>query len=365
VAVVGVGTIGSHVMPHVARMATVTSVTVIDRDCYDESNVSAQNILRDDVGESKAQVQARRIRQINPAISVRAFHEPVEDLPLGCLRADVILAGLDSRRARMAVNHAAWRLGVPWINAGVDGGGSLARVQVFMPSDEAPCLECAWDARDYDLVEQEYPCRGVAGAPQTGASSGLGALAASLQALECEKILSGDRTHSLEGRDVVVDARHHRHYVTRFRRNLECRMPDHAGWSIVPFDTDARSTTVASLIATTRTLDGADRGVHMAVAGQQFAIAVTCAQCRKRLPAGRLHRGELARGGGRCPSCGDALVAAGFDLLERVALHELPEPVRGQPLTALGLLPGDVLTFTTAEVEQHIELGGTAWAIES
>ncbi len=57
-------------------------------------------------------------------------------------------------------------------------------------------------------------------------------LAAALQALECEKLLAGQHDHLLAGRDLMVDARHSRHYVTRFGHNPECRMPDHTSWEI-------------------------------------------------------------------------------------------------------------------------------------
>lgn len=364
VVVVGAGTIGSHLLPHVARMSGVTAVTVIDRDSYGLSNLGCQNIYTMDVGKSKAQTQARRLKQINTSLATQAFQVPVEELPLGRLRGDVILACLDSRRARMAVNQAAWRLGIPWINAGVDATGLLARVQVFTPAEDAPCLECAWDARDYGLIEQAYPCQDAAASPETGASSGLGALAASIQALECEKLLAGDGEHLLAGRDVMVDARHHRHYITRFERNAACRMPDHAGWEISPFDGDPSSTTLDQLMVMACRLRGSESGVHMAVAGQQFAMTLTCGGCGASTVCGRLYRGDYRRGGLRCFSCGQDLAASGFDLHDAVRLDALPDEARNRALTHLGLTHGDVLTLTTPEVEVHLELGGTAWPIE-
>ena len=70
-----------------------------------------------------------------------------------------ILAALDSRQARQVVNQAAWRLGVPWIDTGVNAAqGLLARVGVFVPGPDGPCLECGWSARTYDLIEQAHPC---------------------------------------------------------------------------------------------------------------------------------------------------------------------------------------------------------------
>ena len=364
VVVVGAGTIGSHLLPHVARMPSVAAVTVVDRDDYEQSNLRAQNVYTPDIGKPKAQTQARRLRQINPSLVTRAYQKPVEDLPLGWLRADAILACLDSRRARMAVNQAAWRLGVPWINAGIDATGLLARVQVFLPSENAPCLECAWDARDYELVEQAYPCQDPAAPPETGASSGLGALAASLQALECEKLLAGDREHLLAGRDVMVDVRTHRHYVTRFQRNNACRMPDHTGWRITPYDADPTSTTLDELIAMASTLRGAEGGVRARVAGQQFAMTLTCDGCGERSPDGHLYRGERRRNPSRCQACGGSLAATGFDLHDAVMLDALPEGACNRSLMALGLLTGDVVTFTTPEVELHLELTGEVWPIE-
>lgn len=364
VIVVGAGTIGSHLLPHVARMPGVTAVTVIDRDRYESSNLGAQNIYAPDVGKSKAQVHARRLKQIDRSLETRAYQKPVEELPLGWLRGDVILACLDSRRARMVVNQAAWRLGVPWINAGIDATGLLVRVQVFMPAADAPCLECAWDARDYALVEQTYACQDDSAPPESGASSGLGALAASIQAIECEKLLAGDRDHLLAGRDVMLDARHHRHYVTEFRRNNACRMPDHAGWPITPYEADPSSTTLGELLATASTLRGADVGVQMAVAGQRVALTLTCPRCCTQHPAGYVHRGER-RHGAPCPACKAELMATGFDLHDAVSPDSLPGISRNKSLTEMGLITGDVVTFTTPEVEAHFELDGTVWPIES
>ena len=360
VVIVGAGNIGSHVLPHLARMPDVSNVTVIDRDRYEASNLSGQNICASDVGQSKAQVQARRLRTIDPALDVRPVHASIEDVPLGWLRADLMLSCLDSRRGRMVLNQAASRLRIPWIDAGVDASG-LARVQVFVPSDETPCLECAWDESDYALLDQEYPCQRESGSPRTGASSGLGALAAALQALECEKLLSPDQEHCLAGHDVLIDARHHRHFVTRYKRNAACRMPDHAGWTIVRRSVDL-STTLPGLLAAE--CPGSDENIRVEVAGQQFASTLTCERCRKRCNAGHLHRGARRRSPGMCRSCGGQLTAAGFDLRDGLCLHELPAEIRDRSLTALGLLAGDVVTVTTPESEMHLELCGSVWPIE-
>ena len=130
VIVVGAGgNIGSHLVTHLARMPQLDSVTLIDRDVYEASNLQTQDITPQDVGKRKTAVQARRLKRINPAIRVTAIHDSVERVPLGKLRSNVILACLDSRVARQHVNQFAWRLGVPLIDAGVEAGGMLAASQ--------------------------------------------------------------------------------------------------------------------------------------------------------------------------------------------------------------------------------------------
>jgi len=161
VTVVGAGgNIGSHLVPHLARMRGVERVTLVDPDICVEKNLASQDITGRDVGKAKAAVQARRLRRISPVLAVKAIVEAVENVPLGLLRGSVLLACLDSRAARRSVNLAAWRLGLPWIDAGVHGDDLLARVNVYFPCPDQPCLECAWDDRDYQMLAQVYPCVG-------------------------------------------------------------------------------------------------------------------------------------------------------------------------------------------------------------
>jgi len=115
------GNIGSHLVPHLGRLPGIERVTLVDPDNYERRNLWSQDITPGAIGRSKARVQARRLQRINPQLRVEAIASAVEDVPLGRLRCDLILACLDSRRARQTVNEVAWRLGIPWIDAGVLG----------------------------------------------------------------------------------------------------------------------------------------------------------------------------------------------------------------------------------------------------
>ena len=334
VVVVGCGNIGSHLLPHLARMRRLEAVTIIDPDRYGRSNLVTQDIAGRDVGMPKATAQARRLRGINPALAVLPLPAAVESVPLGLLRADAILACLDSRAARQFVNEAAWRLGVPWIDAGVEGGGLLARVTVYVPGSGNACLECGWDDRDYAALGQRYSCAGAEKAPPSGSPSTLGALAASVQAIECAKLLGGERA---PGREVLVDAAFHKLYLSARTRNSECRF-DHRTWRIEPLA--GLGLTLARALA---------RGCPLTAAGRRFVRAVACAGCGAVRPVLRFEiPGELPR---RCKRCGGAMLPPAPEAPYAVSAADVPRKTLAARLARLGIRAGDVIGLGAARFE--------------
>jgi molybdopterin/thiamine biosynthesis adenylyltransferase/ribosomal protein S27E len=340
VIVVGAGgNIGSHLVRHLGRMPAIGRILLVDPDRYELSNLFGQDIEPRDCGRHKVAVQAAALRRINPALKVETAAARVETLPLGALRGDVILACLDSRASRQSVNEAAWRLRVPWIDAGVEGGGLLARVNVYVPGKDAPCLECAWDERDYAALEQTYPCSSGPSAPATGAPSGLGALAASLQAIECGKLLAGGPGRVAAGRQVLLDAAWHKHYVTEFRRNPSCRF-DHGAWSIRRLECDPARVTLAGLLCS---------GTPLSVPGRRFVRTLRCPGCGRSRRVFRLEPSA----GGSCRRCGRAMLASGTEVVHALD-GTLPERILRRPLRALGLRNGEVISLG----EAHFEIAG-------
>ena len=278
VIVVGLGNIGSHVVSHLARLVEVGRLVLIDPDTYGDSNRRSQSIGCDDIGRAKADVQAALARRINPGLAVSGLAESVEDVPLGWLRGELIFACLDSRSARQYVNESARKLGVPWIDAGVEPGNWLARVNVYEPGREAPCLECAWDQRDYDALPQRYPCASIEPGPATAAPSSLGALAASLQAVEGQKLLSGRKADAVVGAQVLIDARTYHLYRTVMRRNPTCRLSHDDPIEITPVDSTVGQLTVPDMLA----LDagtGGSSDVGLEVPMHSWASRQLCMEC--------------------------------------------------------------------------------------
>jgi len=357
VVVLGVGIIGSYLVTHLARMrGRIGAVRLVDPDVYAASNVG-QDIVPSDVGQPKAVVQAQRLRQINPALEVTAIVDRLENVPLGALRADVLLGCLDSRAARRSLNLVAWRLGVPWIDAGVNGGELLARINVHVPGPGRPCLARAWDGTDYELLEQAYPCADERAVPATNAPSGLGALAASLQALECGKLLDGDHDRVAIGRQVTISALAHRHLVTRFAVNAACRF-DHDVWRIATVAQGPEELTVRDAFALGDELDGRPR--RLRVAHHAFVTALCCPACGRRrdVPLHLLARLEPAER--HCADCGRAMRPAGTETTEWLPEADLGPGVLDAPLRRLGVRRGDVVTVADETHAAHFQLGAIA-----
>lgn len=350
------GNIGSQLVPHLGRMTKVESVTLIDRDVYEAANLLTQAITPQDIGRRKATVQARRLSRINPQLQVRAIAEAVERVPLGLLRADVMLACLDTKRARQYVNQAAWRLGVPWIDTGVEAGGLLARVNVYVPGTDGPCLECAWDEQDYATLQQAYPCQGFAEQTfQTNAPSSLGALAASLQAIECEKVLSGRLAEAAVGQQVLINAAHHKHYVTAYRRNPVCRFGGHETWSIERLKRRPQDLTIRQALELGGSIASSNVQVGLRVEGDPFVRRLSCAGCGQSRRLLRL-QSRLRAADRTCVSCGRAMIAAGFDVSERLEASALTDRLLNRSLHSLGFRRGDVFGIGKRARETHFEI---------
>lgn len=341
--VVGLGNIGSALVGHLARMKKVGKLTLIDPDRYESHNLSSQQIVPDEVGRYKTECQARRARAINPALDICSYACCVEEVPLGLLMGSMILACLDSRESRRVVNQIAWRLGIPWIDAGIDTFyGLLVRVRFYKPGKNSACLECSWSDEDYAALEQVYPCQPKRlNRESTNAPTGLGAIAAAYQAIACEKYLSGEDHAQFADREILLEAATHKSYVTSFKKNPDCRF-NHEIWEIQEADTDGRDPSFAALWDFLN-LDPEDIPFgEFRVEGQNFINALTCPVCHEQIPffylQGRLLPDQLF-----CKQCGGSLVARGFDMQTQLKGSDCSQEQLSQSLGRIGARNGDVV----------------------
>lgn len=148
ITVVGAGGLGSPAL----RLLTAIGfgkIRIIDRDIVELSNIQRQTIYNtQDIGEPKVEAAATNLKMVNPNIEfepicVSIREENVIDLLKG---TDIILDGLDSFKARRAVNRASQELRIPYIFAGAVE--YYANLSTFVPG-KTGCLNCMMgDAED-------------------------------------------------------------------------------------------------------------------------------------------------------------------------------------------------------------------------
>ena len=143
VLIAGAGALGNEALKNLALLG-VGHLYVCDLDEIETSNLTRSVLFRaSDVGRLKAEIAAERVRELNPECEIRwSAGDLVHDLGLGVYRRlDVVLGCLDNAEARFALNRAAYRMGVPYLDAALDTlNGDL---RVFPSDGEGPCYECS------------------------------------------------------------------------------------------------------------------------------------------------------------------------------------------------------------------------------
>ncbi len=193
---IGAGGLGSPVLQYLAA-AGVGRVGVVDDDVVDESNLQRQTIFSTaDIGASKAQVAAQRVREINPlvaadAIPLRFSADNARDL---VRLYDVVIDCTDRFPTRYLINDACALEGKP------DVYGSIFRfdgqVSVFW-RNHGPCYRC--------LFPQAPPAGSVPTCAEGGVLGVLAGIVGTLQANEALKLIL-NIGEPLIGRLLLVDA---------------------------------------------------------------------------------------------------------------------------------------------------------------
>jgi molybdopterin/thiamine biosynthesis adenylyltransferase len=180
---VGVGGLGSPAAMQLAALG-VGHLRIVDRDVVELTNLHRQHLYGiDQVGYPKVEVAAQRLRNLNPYINV-------EPLPISVNQAnaeelvrdmDVVVDGLDSMKARYAINRACIKIGVPYVfGAAITTTGNVSTI---VPGRTA-CLECFYGGLD----DKKLPKCGV-----VGVHPSLVNIIASLEVSEAIRILTGKR----------------------------------------------------------------------------------------------------------------------------------------------------------------------------
>jgi len=192
VAVVGCGGLGGYVMEELARLG-VGRLVVIDPDIFEEHNLNRQLLSSpSNLGKPKVEEAARRIGEINPAVTVvpKQLAFSAGNGPELLKFCDLAVDALDNIAVRLELADTCSDMGIPLVHGAI--AGWYGHVTTLLPGDAT-------------LRGLYAPHCGKKGIEQhLGNPSFTPALVASLQVAEVCKLLLG-QGNQLHGRTLMID----------------------------------------------------------------------------------------------------------------------------------------------------------------
>lgn len=143
VLIIGAGALGSANAEMFVR-AGIGTVTIVDRDYVDWSNLQRQQLYAESDVESnlpKAVAAKKRLEKINSEVRVEALVQDVtaEELEELVTNVDVIIDATDNFETRFIVNDISQKHSIPWVYGACVGSYGLS--YTILPG-KTPCLSC-------------------------------------------------------------------------------------------------------------------------------------------------------------------------------------------------------------------------------
>jgi len=181
VAVVGAGGLGGTIIELLARQG-IGHIIIIDNDRFAEQNLNRQLMSTEkNLGDYKATVAAKRVKDINSAVTVTTFLKKLtkENAHRLLKDAKVVADGLDNLPSRFAVEEACRDLRIPFVHGTI--AGFSGQLTTIFPQDAG--LSCIYGSSD-SLPEQGIEVK-------IGNPSATPAMIAAWQVQEIVKIITG------------------------------------------------------------------------------------------------------------------------------------------------------------------------------
>jgi len=146
--IVGLGGLGCPAAQYLASSG-VGRLLLNDYDRVDRSNLPRQVLFGEaDVGRLKVEAAADSLARLNPALTIEALAERLDDegLEAAVARAGIVLDCTDNFMTRLAINRAAVAGGKPLVS-----GAALrfeGQIAVFENRPGEPCYRCLYSEED-------------------------------------------------------------------------------------------------------------------------------------------------------------------------------------------------------------------------
>ncbi len=160
VMVVGLGGVGSFAAEFVAR-AGVGKMTIIDGDTVDPTNRNRQLVaLSTNHGQSKAEIMAIRLKEINPEIElevVKEFMQPEMVEKQLSTKPDYLIDAIDSITPKLTFLSLAVRENIPTVSS-MGAGGKMDPTQLHV-ADISKTHHCPFAQQIRKQLKTEYNIR--------------------------------------------------------------------------------------------------------------------------------------------------------------------------------------------------------------
>lgn len=211
VLIIGVGGLGSPVAFYLAA-AGVGTIGLIDGDVVDMTNLQRQIIhFTHNVNKPKVESAENKIKELNPEIKVRTYHELIEPGNITDIIKDYdfIIDGTDNFPAKFLINDACIMNGKAFSHGGIlrfDG-----QTMTYIPGNA--CYRC--------VFEEPPPQNAVPSCSQAGVLGSIAGMLGTIQATEALKYIVG-KGELLTNRMLIFDALTMKFREVNFSRNCNC-----------------------------------------------------------------------------------------------------------------------------------------------
>lgn len=154
VAVLGAGSVGSTMCEWLVRSG-INTFSLVDPDLVDLPNLSRSVYVRSDVGRSKVDALAERVRAIRADAVILTFACGIDEW----LRSDpetgrsnldgvdMVVLATDDMVAELAVNAQTYPRNIPMVSAKLFAKADAGEILIVEPSAGTPCLRCLTGSR--------------------------------------------------------------------------------------------------------------------------------------------------------------------------------------------------------------------------
>ena len=355
--VVGAGALGNEIMKNLALLG-FQNIVVVDLDTIETSNLSRSVLFRvSDVGLSKACAIANGYRDLLPEATVQSLTGNImRDCGLGLFAwADIILAGLDNREARLWINRAAWKVSRPWIDGAIEGINGVARV--FLPG-QPPCYECTLGETDWAILNRRMSCNLLLHEPaqqgRTPTTPTISSIIGGIQVQEAVKLLH--QMPTLAGKGYIFEGLNHTSYLIEYSQNPDCMSHDNLG-TVLHLPQRSDEMTLAQLMQ--RGQEDLATSEVVIEFSRDVIHRLVCPRCGAEEEVFAAV-GAIDRSRGQCPRCSTSFGESQMRIVHTLTGYRGEPALASRTLDRLGLPLYDIFTVRSQDSELSYCLDGDA-----